>query len=814
MVGGLLKDIHYSIRGLRKRPGFTLLVVLVLAFAIAANTSIFSIVNAVILKPLSFRDPDHLVWIWATRKNVNRAFFSIPNFIDTRDQNQTLAEVAPLAIWPANLTGQGEAERLPGVRISANGLQMLGVQAAAGRTLVSEDDNPNSARVVMLSYSFWQRRFGGTSEALGKTLTLNGDPYTVIGILPPRFVIPNAETEIMVPLRMDQDSRRTERGSNFLRVLARLKPGVTAAQAQIDLATISNRLRDLYPNDNGNLTPPRVLALQDEVVGNYREGLWLILSAVVMVLLIACANLASFQLARAASRHKEMAIRSALGARRLVLMRHLITENMLLAMLGGGLGMLLSFWAKDLLLAVSPADFPRAAAINIDGRVLLFSVVLTLFAGLALGLAPAIQHTKSDLNSDLKEGGRDAAGVARNRVRSLLVVVEIALSLMLLVGAGLLLKSFARLRGVSPGFDASNVLAVRFSLPPARYSSSASVKLFYDKISSRIAKLPGVEGVSAASALPLSGLIARTTFTIAGQPPANANEVPFAQHRWVGPGYFQVMKIPVARGRDLSDRDSDHSPGVIVIDQALQRRFFGDKEPLGKHVLIDMGDGNPARDYEVVGIVEDVKLMGLTDEATPTLYGPIPQAPKSAVPFMANNLSLVVRTGVDAETLSASVRKELGSIDADVATAGVRPMGQFLAASVAARKFNLVLLVAFAATALLLAAAGLYAVIAYLVSQRTREIGIRLALGADPRHILRLMVGQGMKLAAIGVAIGLLGALAVTRLMSSLLFSVAPTDLATFAVSAIALTLVALLACFLPARRATKVDPLVALRYE
>lgn len=811
---GLLKDIRYAVRGLRKRPGFTLLVVLVLALAVAANSSIFSIVNAVILKPLSFKDPDQLVWIWATRKNVNRAFFSIPNFIDTRDQNQTLAEVVPFAIWPANLTGQGEAERFQGVRISANALQMLGVEAAVGRALVSEDDNPNNPRVVMLSYGLWQRRFGGTSEALGKTLTLNGDPYTVVGVLPPRFVIPNAETEIMVPLRMNQDPRRTERGSNFLRVLARLKPGVTSAQAQADLTTISSRLRDQYPDDNGNLTSPRVLALQDEVVGSYREGLWLILTAVVVVLLIACANLASFQLARAASRHKEMAIRAALGAKRLILMRQLLTESMLLAVLGGGLGLLLTVWAKDLLLAVSPADFPRAAAVNIDWHVLLFSILATLFAGLALGLAPAIQHTRSDLNSELKEGGRDQASVTKNRVRSLLIVAEIALSLMLLVGAGLLLKSFARLRAVNPGFDANNVLAVRFSLPAARYSNGASVKLFYDKMAERLAGMPGVEAVSAVSALPLSGLIARTTFTIGGQPPANANEVPFAQHRWVGPGYFETMKIPLVRGRDLSDRDNDHSPGVIVIDQALQRRYFGDQEPLGAHVLINMGDGNPARDYEVVGIVEDVKHMGLTEEATPTLYGPMPQAPKSAVPFLANNLSLVVRTAVDAEALNASVRRELRNVDVDVATAGVRPMGQFLAASVAARKFNVALLAVFAATAVLLAAAGLYAVIAYLVSQRTREIGIRLALGAAPRDILRLMVGQGMKLTLIGVAIGCVGAIAVTRLMSSLLFSVAPTDLITFCVSSVSLTLVALLACFLPARRATKVDPLTALRHE
>ena len=811
---GLLRDIRYSVRSLRKRPAFSMLVVFALTLAIAASSSIFSIVNAVILKPLAFKDPSRLVWIWATRKTVSRAFFSIPNFIDTRDQNQTLAEVAPLAIWPANLTGQGEAERLQGVRMSANAMQMLGVEAAAGRALVSDDDNPKNTRVVMLGYGLWQRRFGGTSEVLGKSLTLNGDSYTVVGVLPPRFTIPNAEIEVMVPLRMDQDPRRTERGSNFLRVVARLKPGVTPAQAQADLAAISNRLRDLYPDDNGNISSPRVLALQDEVVGGYREGLWLILAAVIVVLLIACANLASFQLARAASRHKEMAIRTALGAKRKVLMRQVLTESTLLAILGGSLGLLLSFWAKDLLLAVSPADFPRASAVSIDGRVLLFSLCVTLFAGLVLGLAPAIQHTRSDLNSELKEGGRDAMGETRSRVRSLFMVSEIALSMMLLVAAGLLLKSFGRLRGVNPGFDANHVLAVRLSLPSARYSDAASVKTFYDKFAPRIVGLPGVDGVSAASALPLSGLIARTTFTITGHPPLGPGETPFAQHRWVGPGYFETMKIAMVRGRDISDSDNEHSPGAIIIDQALQRQFFKAEDPLGAHVLINMGDGNPARDYEVVGIVEDVKHMGLTDEPTPTLYGAIPQAPKSAVPFMANNLSLVVRTGIEPEALASTIRRELHNVDVDVATAGVRPMRQFLTTSVAAHRFNTELLGVFAVTALLLAAAGLYAVIAYLVSQRTREIGIRLALGATPRHVLRLMIGQGMKLTLIGVVLGSVGAIVVTRLMRSLLFAVAPTDLMTFGISSVVLIVVALLACFIPARRATKVDPLVALRYE
>lgn len=811
---GLFRDIRYSVRSLRKRPVFSLLVVLVLGLAIAANSSIFSIVNAVILKPLSFKEPNQLVWIWATRKTVSRAFFSIPNFIDTRDQNQTLAEVAPFAIWPANLTGQEQAERLQGIRMSANAMQMLGVDAVAGRALVPDDDNPTNSRVVMLSYNLWQRRFGGSREALGKPVTLNGEAYTIVGVLPPRFVIPNAETEIVVPLRITEDPRRTERGSNFLRLVARLKPGVTPAEAQSDLGAISNRLRDLYQNDNGNLTSPRVLMLQDEIVGSYREGLWLILAAVIVVLLIACANLASYQLARAALRHREMAIRSALGANRKVLMRQVLTESMLLAVLGGLVGLLLSFWAKDLLLSMSPADFPRASLVGIDGRVLLFSLLVTLFAGLVLGLAPAIQYTRSNLNSDLKEGGRDGLGETRNRVRSVFIVSEIALSLMLLVAAGLLLKSFGQLRAVNPGFDANHVLAVRLSLPAARYKDGASVKTFYDKLVPRLGGLPGVEGVSAASALPLSGLIARTTFTISGQAPLGPGETPFAQHRWVGPGFFETMKIRIVRGRDIGESDNEKVAGVIVIDQALHRQFFKGEDPLGKHVLINMGDGNPARDYEVVGIVEDVKHMGLTDEPMPTLYGPIPQAPKSAVPFLANNLSLVVRTEIESDALAATVSKEIRNVDVDVATAGVRPMGQLLAASVAARRFNLELLGVFAGTALLLASTGLYAVIAYLVSQRTREIGIRLALGAAPRHILRMMIGQGMKLVFMGVVIGSIGAIVVTRLMRSLLFGVTPTDLMTFSISGTVLIVVALLACFIPARRATKVDPLVALRHE
>jgi putative ABC transport system permease protein len=813
-MDAMLHDIRYGFRGLIKRPGFTALVVLVLGFAIAANSSIFSIVNAVLLKQLPFKDPDRLVWVWATRKNVSRAFFSIPNFIDTRDQNSTLGEVAPFAIWGATLTGQGEAERLQGVRIAANAFRMMGVEAAAGRTLDAEDDNATNARVAVLSYGLSQRRFGGASQAIGQTLALNGDLYTVVGVLPPRFVIPNAEVEVAVPLRMDTDPRRTERGSNFLRLLGRLKPGVTVQQAQTDLGAISNRLRDQYPGDNGNLTPPRVLAVQDELVGGYREGLWVLLAAVGAVLLIACSNLASFQLARAAVRHREVAIRAALGATRWRLMRQLLTESMMLALGGGCLGLLLAVWAKDMLLALSPADFPRAAAVSLDGRVLLFSIFITLFAGLALGLAPAVWATRSNLNADLKEGGKGSGAGLKDRLRGIFIVAEVALSLTLLVGAGLLIKSFARLHGVDPGFNTEHLLTVRLSLPSSRYGSAESVKLFYDKFAPRLAALPGVESVGAVNALPLSGLNARTDFTIAGRAAPDPHDTPAAQHRWVSPGYFQAMQIPVVRGRELTDLDNEHSAGAILVDQALERRFFHEQEPIGAHILINMGDGNPAREYEVVGVVENVKHTGLNDDPTPTLYGPIPQAPKSAVPFLANNFSLVVRNSVDSQALAESVRRELRGVDAEVATSNVRPMDDVLSASVAARKFNMELLAAFAGTALLLAAAGLYAVLAYLVSQRTREIGIRLALGARPRNVLYLIVRHGMKLTLVGVGIGIAAALAATRLMSGLLFAVTPTDAATFVLASSVLIIVALVACYVPARRATKVDPLVALRYE
>jgi putative ABC transport system permease protein len=810
-----MNDLRYALRMLLKSPGFSIVAILTLALAIGANSSIFSVVNAVLLKQLHYQNPDRLVWIQATRQGVSRAFFSVLNFTDTRNQSQTLEHWIAFSTWGVNLRGGTETERLQGIRISAGAFQDMGVQAAAGRTLGPNDENPNDAPVAMLGYGLWQRRFGGDPAVIGSTQVLNGEPYVVVGVLPRDFVIPNAEMDVVAPLRLETEPRRANRGTNFLRLLARLKPGVTPAQAELELGAITDRLRQQFPKDNGNLTTPRVVPLQDEVVGGYRQSLLLLLGAVGVVLLIACSNLANLQIARAATRQKEMAIRTALGATGWHLLRQLLAEGMVLACAGGTLGLMLATWGKDLLVALSPGDFPRAETIAIDGRVLVFCAGISLLAGLVLSLAPALRAAKSDLNLDLKAGGRTAAGDSiRNRARNLLIVGELALSLVLLVCAGLLITSFERLQSINPGFGLEQTLAVRLSLPPAKYSTGDAVKIFYDRLALRLRGLPGVESLGAASTLPMSALNARTEFLISGQPPVKPSDVPGAQHRWVSPGYFHAMNIPLVRGREFTDADNERSAGVVVIDRALARRFFPNRDPIGAHILITLGDSSAPPEYEIVGVVESVKHVTLTEDPTPTFYGPIPQTPMGVVPFLATNFSLVVRTGIDPEALAGSVRHELRAIDPDVAVSSVKPMRDFLAASIASRKFNLILLVALATTALLLAAGGLYGVIAYLVTQRTREIGVRLALGAQRFDIFSLVLGHSFRLVIVGVAVGLAGAIAATRLLTSLLYATSATDPFAFAAVAALLILVALLASYLPARHAMKIDPMEALRHE
>src|SRR5436190_1399435 len=743
-----MNDVTFALRQLRKSPGFTLVAILTLALGIGLNTAIFSVVNAVLLKPPQYKDPEQLVWIWATRKNVPRAFYSIPNFNDTRAQSQTISDWLAFSTWGTNLRGPNETERLQGIKISSGALQNLGVVAAAGRTFMANDEKPDSARVVMLSYGVWQRRFGGDPHIIGSTQILNGDSYTIIGVLPREAVIPNAEVDVIAPLNLDTDERRTERGTNFLR-------------------------------------------------------------------LIACFNLANLQLARASARQHEMAIRSALGASRWQILRQLLSEGALLALAGGFIGLFLASWGKDLLVWFAPSDFPHARDNTVDPSVIGFCLGISVFAALAVNLLPAFRAASANVNKDLKSCSQaTGADRSRSRARNALIVSEVALSLILLICAGLLIKSFARLERVSPGFDYHRALAVRLALPPAKYSDGEVAKQFYDQLASRLQSVPGVDSLGAISALPMSGLTARTEFLISGKPPARASDVPGARRRWVTPGYFAAMHMPLLRGRDFTEHDKKESASVVVIDEALARRFFADSDPIGTHLRVTLGDVTSDRDYEIIGIVQSVKHNTLTEEALPTFYGPMPQIPKPVAGFLANNFSLVVRTSMDAQTVAESVLRELRTIDSDVAISTVKPLEQIVTASIASRRFNLVLLATFAGTALLLAGVGIYGVIAFLVATRTREIGLRMAVGARRGDVMQLVLWHGLKLVLAGVAIGSVGALIATRGLTSLLFATAPADPFTYAGVGALLILVALLASYVPARRAAKVDPIQALRTE
>jgi putative ABC transport system permease protein len=810
----LLQDLHYGARMLLKAPGYTLIAVITLALGIGANTAVFSLVNGILLRHLPFRQPEQLVWVDSRRAATGKYSFTLPDFIDYRDQNQSLSGIAALTSWSANLTDQGEPEQLQGVRISANAFELLGVEAVAGRALLPGDDTPGQQHVVVLSYGLWLRRFGADPQLVGKKLTLNGASHTVVGVLPPQFFIPNREAELVVPLAPDADPLRGVRTStNFLRALARLKPGVTREQAEAELTAVAQRIRRQYPVANAQKLGVTLSPLYEEVVGAFRLALWVLLGAVGMVLLITCVNLANLALARGSGRRREMAVRAALGATRWRLVQQLATESLLLALLGGGLGLLLAIYGIDLLLALSPATLPRAAEVGVDFRALGFTLALSLLAGALFGLAPAWQATRVSLNEELKEGGRGAGGGTRqNRARSLLVISEIALSLVLLIGAGLLIKSFLRLQAVNPGFEAENALAIRLSLPKAQYSNRAAVSAFYEKLRPRLESLPGVEAVGFVSALPLSGTSFSIPFTIEGSeiPPDGAHR---ADYRVVSAGYLRALKIPLIAGREFNERDTAETLPVALISQNLARRHWPNGNPLGARLRINDNNQGP-RPVEVVGVVGDVKHLSLDGEPAPHIYLPIHQAHEDGVAWLTNNQYWLLRTAVDPLTLSAAARREIQAVDRNAPASNIRTMDQYLAASVAPRRFNLRLLTVFAGAALILAATGLYGVISYGVAQRKRELGVRMALGARAGDVLKLVIGQGMALAVIGVALGLAAALALTRLMESMLFSVSATDPLTFIMIALLLTLVALLACYIPARRATKVDPLLALRRE
>lgn len=811
-----IQDIRFAVRLLIKNRSFTVVAVLTLAVGIGANTAIFSLVNAVLLRQLPYKNPDQLVRIWSSRTDRDKGNFSLPDFIDYKDQNQTLEQISGFSSWNANLVSTGEPERVLGVRSSANIFQTLGVNAEIGRTLLNEDDNSGNQRFVVLSHGFWNRSFGMSTDILGKQLTLNDESYTVAGVLRPDFAFPGiVDADIVVPLVPEADPLRKERGSiSFLNVIGRLKEGVTRQQAETDLNAIASQLQELYPVTNASKKGAKLVPLHEELVGSVRLAFLVLSAAVGLVLLIACANLANLVLAKASTRYREMAIRLAVGATPGRLVRQLLTENILLALLGGFLGLILTRPAMRSIVTLSPASLPRAGEIDIDARVLLFTLLISLLSGVLFGLMPAVNISKESFTEELKGSGKGASdGSRKNSVRNLLILAEVALSLLLLIGAGLLAKSFLRLQSVSPGFGIKNLLVMRLSLPKAQYSKPEMVTAFYEQLSARIEVLPGVQSVGATSLLPLSGSNTRINFSILGRPPLSPSENPVTQYRMTGPDYFRTMNIPILSGRDFTNRDTQHSQPVAIINDSFARRYWPDESSIGAHIKIDDNNRAP-REVEIIGVVGDVRHVGLHVDPAPEIYVPFSQIPEENVSLLTNNMNWVVRTSAEPLTLAGAVRHEIQSVNGNIPSSNTRSMEQFLSSSLAPSRFNLFLIGIFAIVALILASTGIYAVISYSVAQRTQELGLRMALGAQQLDVLKLVVGGSLKIVLIGVALGLVGAYILTRVMSNLLYGISVTDPSIFVSMSLLLIIIALAASYIPARRAAKVDPMIALRSE
>jgi predicted permease len=801
------QDLRYCARMLVKQPAFSLIAVLTLALGIGANTAIFSVVNAVLLRPLPYADDERLVMIWGKfpAAGTERASVSVPEFIDYRDRTHSFAQIGIYGDKDFTLTGRGEAERFTGALVSANLLSLLGVNPALGRHFLVEENQPDRSHVVILSYGLWQRRFGGDPQLIGQGIILDGLNYTVVGVMPPGFKSPWAGTEIWRPLDITA-ARLNQRYSRWLSCVARLKPGVTMAQAQAEMDALARSMQQEHPRFYGANSDwgINLISLRHELAGDVRDALPILLAVVGCVLLIACANVANLLLSRATARQKEMAMRAALGAGRLRLIRQLLTESILLAGAGGSLGMLLALWSNVHLIKLGPPELFSGGPVGIDGRVLLFTLLVSLLTALLFGLAPAWQTSKLNLNDVLKEGGRNASA-GGGRLRNLLVIGEIAMALTLLVGAGLALRSFHRLLQVDPGFDPANVLTMRLDLSPVEYPEGHQQRAFYEHVLSRIEFLPGVQAAGAVHNLPLGGWGNERSFSIEGQPEPSLS-VDFYQ---ASPHYFSAMGMRVTSGRFFTGDDREDRPGVAIINETLARRFFTNQNPLGKRIKMGNATG-PFPWLSIVGVVRDVKQNGLDEETKPALYVHYLQPPTPGWKFQY--MFLAVRTQTDSLSLLPALRNTVQALDKNQPVYRVATMEQLLARSVAARKFGMLLLALFAALALALSVIGLYSVLAYAVTRRMHEIGIRMALGAQRNDVLKLVVKQGMALALIGIAVGLSASFALTRLMKSLLFGVEPTDPLTFSVVALLLTLVALLACWIPARRATKVDPLLALR--
>ena len=812
-MDNFLNDLRYGVRSLIKHPGFTAIAIITLALGIGANTAVFTVVNAVLIRPLPYKDPSRLVTIWeeSPERDLYEMPVSLANLRDWVDQNTTFENIAAYTFSEFNLTDSGEPASLLGVRSTANLFPLVGAHPVVGRTFVADEDKEGADRVVVISNAMWRSRFGSDPQVVGRHISLNNQSYTIVGVMSPDFQFPvgfgymgkvlNDPIDLYVPIA--PESRELRRGNYSFFAIGRLKDGATFEQARAEMTAIEKRLEQQYPDGNTGIGVSLV-PTNEQTVKEIRPALLVLLAAVGFLLLIACANIANLMLARTTSREKEIAIRTALGASRWRVMRLLLIESLLLSLSGGLLGFFLALWGGEGLVAIAPDNIPRLNEIGIDRGVFAFTLAVAVITGVLFGLIPALQSANPDLNRALKDATRGSTGsIAGKRTRSILVTAEVALSLLLLIGAGLMIRSFMLLQQVNPGFNPDNLVTSTLSLSRSKYPEGRQQAAFFQDALQRLQSQPGVESAAATTALPLTLSISGSDFRIEGRPEPQPGQETIVNTSKVSPDYFRTLGVPMIKGREFSHRDSSDAPLAAVINNDLARTYFPNEDPIGRRITFDEGESW----LSIVGVAGDMRRFGLDSNVKPEVFLPYLQSP-------SRSMSLVVRSSTDPTSIAAAMKTQVQQIDRDLPFEETKTMQELLAESNSGRRFNMLLLTVFAGVALLLAIVGIYGVMSYTVAQRTKEIGIRVAIGAQAADVFRMVVGQGMLLAIIGIVLGLVAAFGVTRLMASLLFGVEATDPTTFVGIALLLAVVAFVACYIPGRRATKVDPLIALRYE